>query len=117
MTLSSRLRSAWRPTLVVLSLYLLVGGSIVSLLAVSIGQLLAALVLLTVVVLVVVRMGGDGASDTDSESESIWNAIPSWQYDGRHVESGGLTRGEQEQALQEISEDAAQRHGEQHHRK
>lgn len=43
--------------------------------------------------------GTDGSDDGDSD---VWNAIPSWQYDGRHVESGGLTRGEQESALREI---------------
>lgn len=112
MTLGSRLRSAWQPALVVLSLYLLVGGSLWGLLRVSIGQLLAVLVLLTVAVLVFVRLGGDRVSST--ESESIWNAIPNWQYDGRHAESGGLTRGEQEQALQKIHDDAQRR--EEYHR-
>jgi len=104
MGFGSRLRSTYRPALVVVSLYLLVGGSLWGLLAVSIGQLLAALVVLTVAVLVFLRLSGDGAADTDSES--VWNAIPSWQYDGRHAESGGLARGEQEQALQEINDDA-----------
>ena len=51
-----------------------------------------------------------------TDSESVWNAIPNWQYDGRHAESGGLTRGEQEQALQEIHDDA-QRHEEYHREK
>ncbi|QSX00753.1 hypothetical protein [Haloterrigena alkaliphila] len=46
------------------------------------------------------RSGGDG---TES---NVWNAIPPWQYDGRHVESGGLTRGEQERALHEIQRQA-----------
>ncbi|WP_339105251.1 hypothetical protein [Haloterrigena salinisoli] len=46
------------------------------------------------------RSGGDGAEST------VWNAIPPWQYDGRHAESGGLTRGEQERALREIQRQA-----------
>ncbi|WP_254864416.1 hypothetical protein [Halovivax gelatinilyticus] len=42
-------------------------------------------------------------SDDESENEgTVWDAIASWQYDGRHVESGGLTRGEQEKAVSEI---------------
>jgi len=113
MGVGSRLRSAWRPALVVLTLYLLIGGSLWWLLAVSYGQLLVVLVVLTVSVVVFARLRGD---DSDG-SESSWNAIPNWQYDGRHAESGGLTRGEQEQALQEIHEDAAKRHDEHQHRK
>ena len=46
------------------------------------------------------RSGADGAES------NVWNAIPPWQYDGRHVESGGLTRGEQERALHEIQRQA-----------
>mgnify|MGYP006896952111 CR=1 FL=1 len=107
MGFGSRLRSVWRPALVVLSIYLLVGGSLWWLLAVSYGRLLFALVVLTVSVLVFARLstdkGGDGAT------ESSWNAIPSWQYDGRHAESGGLSRGDQEQALQEIHDEADKR--------
>jgi len=111
MSFGSRLRSAWRPALVVLSLYLLVGGSLWGPLAFSYGELLFVLVGITVCVFVFARLGNDEAADTDSES--VWNAIPSWQYDGRHAESGGLARGEQEQALQEIHDDA-QRHEEHH---
>ncbi|ARS91740.1 hypothetical protein B1756_07990 [Natrarchaeobaculum aegyptiacum] len=44
--------------------------------------------------------------DADGGDGSVWNAIPSWQYEGRHVESGGLTRSEQERALRDIQEQA-----------
>ena len=40
---------------------------------------------------------------------TVWDAIPSWQYTGRHVESGGLTRDEQERALRDVREQAEQR--------
>jgi len=50
--------------------------------------------------------------DADGEG-SVWNAIPSRQYDGRHAESGGLSRGEQEAAIEEIQQDAADRDPEQ----
>ncbi|PSQ16640.1 hypothetical protein BRD00_10285 [Halobacteriales archaeon QS_8_69_26] len=37
---------------------------------------------------------------TDDPGEgSAWEAIPGWQYGGRFVEAGGLTRSEQEEAL------------------
>lgn len=49
------------------------------------------------------RSARDEADDGDS---SVWNAIPPWQYEGRHAESGGLARGEQERALQEIQREA-----------
>ncbi|WP_245726677.1 hypothetical protein [Natronorubrum sediminis] len=42
------------------------------------------------------------AVDEDGENSDVWNAIPSRQYEGRHVESGGLARGEQERALEDI---------------
>jgi uncharacterized alpha-E superfamily protein len=40
------------------------------------------------------------------ESSDVWEVIPSWQYTGRHVESGGLARDEQEAALADIEEQA-----------
>jgi len=60
------------------------------------------------------RRGGTaegGSADGDKNGEDgddgdVWNAIPSWQYEGRHVESGGLTRSEQEEAPQEIQQQA-----------
>lgn len=44
--------------------------------------------------------------DGDGAESNVWNAIPPWQYNGRHAESGGLTRGEQEQALRDIQRQA-----------
>ncbi|AEH36170.1 hypothetical protein [Halopiger xanaduensis] len=57
---------------------------------------------------------GDADADADPDADgtgggddgTVWNAIPPWQYDGRHVESGGLARGEQTRALQEIQDEA-----------
>ena len=43
---------------------------------------------------------GDGA-DGDA---SVWDAVPSWQYGGRHAESGGIAREEQERALRDLDE-------------
>ncbi|WP_254521599.1 hypothetical protein [Natrinema caseinilyticum] len=53
----------------------------------------------------------DTGNGGDADS-SVWNSIPSEQYDGRHAESGGLTRGgltrgEQERALDDVRQRAA----------
>jgi hypothetical protein len=48
------------------------------------------------------RQGSDDHGD-------VWGLIPSWQYMGRHVESGGLARDEQEAALAEVEKEAAKR--------
>lgn len=48
----------------------------------------------------------------DRERNSVWNAIPPWQYEGRHVESGGTTREERERAVGENADalEAAREH-------
>ena len=45
-------------------------------------------------------MGGGGDGDGGA-----WDAIPEWQYDGRFAEAGGLTRSEQEAAIEELREE------------
>lgn len=106
MGLGSVLRSTWRDAMVLLVLFLLGGGSLVWITAISYGTLFFVLVGVIISGLVVSRLR---SADTDGDSNSVWDAIPSRQYDGRHAESGGLSRGEQEQALQEIQQDAEQR--------
>lgn len=39
-----------------------------------------------------------------AEAQNVWDLIPSWQYTGLHIASGGLTRDEQERAIQEVQE-------------
>ncbi|MDS0258196.1 hypothetical protein NDI56_02095 [Haloarcula sp. S1CR25-12] len=39
------------------------------------------------------------------DDDATWAAIPSWQYDGRFAEAGGLTRSEQEEALDELRDE------------
>lgn len=46
-----------------------------------------------------VRLLGGDAEGT------VWNAVPGRQYGGRLVEAGGLTRGEQEKALGDSSDE------------
>ncbi|MBX0285793.1 hypothetical protein [Haloarcula salinisoli] len=53
---------------------------------------------LVVTVLWVRRLGGDDDATT-------WDAIPEWQYNGRFAEAGGLTRSEQEAALDELNDE------------
>ena len=60
-------------------------------------------------VLVAIRRSRRRGGDADDGGGAVWDAIPSWQYDGRHAESGGLARGEQEDALAEVEEQAARR--------
>ena len=55
---------------------------------------------------------GDGADDGEESGDgTVWNAIPSWQYDGLHAESGGHTRDGQERALREIQRRADELEG------
>jgi cytochrome c biogenesis protein ResB len=74
----------------------------------SAGGFLAAVAVLVVIALVAAAVARR-RRDEDDGSASVWAFIPSWQYGGRHVESGGLARGEQERALGEIREQAAKR--------
>ncbi|UPV73763.1 hypothetical protein M0R89_14600 [Halorussus limi] len=39
---------------------------------------------------------------SDGDDGTVWDAIPSRQYGGRHAESGGVTREQQERALGEV---------------
>jgi hypothetical protein len=41
---------------------------------------------------------------TADGGDLVWNLIPSRQYGGRHAESGGIARAEQEEALEEVRE-------------
>ncbi|WP_123534578.1 hypothetical protein [Halosimplex salinum] len=43
------------------------------------------------------------ARDGDDGS-SVWSGIPDSQYTGRHAESGGIARKEQEDAIRELQE-------------
>lgn len=55
----------------------------------------AVVALLTVVVLLVANDTTDG---------DAWNAFPKRDYLGRYAELGGLTRAEQEEAIEEVRE-------------
>ncbi|WP_415382030.1 hypothetical protein [Halosimplex sp. TS25] len=61
---------------------------------------LAAAVLLYLAICAVLftrTRGGDGGS--------VWSAIPDSQYTGRHAESGGIARKEQEDAIRELQDE------------
>ncbi|AEM57319.1 hypothetical protein HISP_08765 [Haloarcula hispanica N601] len=40
----------------------------------------------------------------NTDDGSAWDAIPEWQYNGRFAEAGGLTRSEQEAAIEDLQE-------------
>jgi hypothetical protein len=49
-----------------------------------------------------VRSGVDGRSDDDGAG--FWDRISGRQYTGRHAEAGGVTRQEQEDAIEEVQQ-------------
>ena len=61
---------------------------------------------LLVGLLALVAIRGSDSGRGNDEDAAVWDAIPRWQYGGRHVESGGMTRDEQERALEEIEAQA-----------
>ncbi|QLG26022.1 hypothetical protein HUG10_18290 [Halorarum halophilum] len=97
--------TAWTRAFVVLALFLLLGSSAIALFY---WRPLLAAVIVVVVAAVLSKLRSSRGSDG---TRSVWNAIPSWQYSGRHVESGGLTRDEQERALQDVQREADVRQG------
>jgi membrane protein implicated in regulation of membrane protease activity len=54
------------------------------------------------------RATGTDRDRSSEETGSIWAMIPDWQYNGLYAESGASTRGEQERALRETQEQAAE---------
>jgi hypothetical protein len=57
----------------------------------------------------------DGAESADEDTGSVWDCIPGRQYGGRHAESGGITRGEQERAIRDIERKGERIEGERDH--
>lgn len=98
------MRSTWKNGLVVLVGLLLVSPVVASLGVDTIG-VVATIIVVVLLVAFTTRVrtaeGGD-----DQPDHSVWDVIPSWQYTGRHVESGGLSREEQERALREVQDEA-----------
>lgn len=118
MVLDTVRQSTWTRPMVGLTLFLLVGSSLWWVAVIS-RRGLALMVIGTIIGRYVCSLlsSTESRDSSDDGSDSVWNAIPGRQYDGRHAESGGLARGEQEQALQEIHEEAEQRHDGSHHGK
>jgi hypothetical protein len=75
---------------------LIVGGAAYLLGVVIVGAIL--------LVLAVGRRRSAGPAE--GRGSGVWSAIPPWQYAGRHAESGGLSRQDQERALAEVREQA-----------
>ena len=108
MPVRGALDARWKLGLVLLTLFLLV-SSVGGVLFERVGTVIAIALGLTLVVLFLRNRPGVD----DGESHDVWDAIPAWQYTGRHVESGGLARDEQERAVAEVERQAAEQ-SEQH---
>lgn len=109
---SVRDRLSPRGVLTALAAVLLLGPIVVPLLVPVIDgveRLFPLAAGLSVAVVLAVILYWQLTGDSDSDKGSIWNTIPRRQYNGRHAESGGLARDEQEAAIEEIQEQAAER--------
>ena len=100
LSLSGRTRQYFVATVLVGSFVVPVFGAILSVAGLPVVQAFAGAVAgwVVVTVLWVRRFGGDDDGDT-------WGAIPQWQYGGRFAEAGGLTRQEQEEALERVGDE------------
>jgi phosphate/sulfate permease len=89
-------------------LFLLVSGFVA--IAFVFAPILAGVLSLCLLALLVWRLAGsedrEGETSEADRENSVWGLIPSWQYTGRHVESGGLARDEQERALESVQQEA-----------
>lgn len=100
---------SWTRQVLFIGAFVLLGSTVLVPLAgpnpIAVGGILVLLVAIALLWLSAGRRSsGASETETDTDDSSVWNAIPSWQYSGRHVESGGLARGEQEQALADIQQ-------------
>ena len=96
----------------------LLGASVVGLVTTVVDPVIAVGAVAVLAGLVAVRrwrrVGPSDRSSADdaagerarNDDSSVWNAIPPWQYDGQHVEAGGMTRDEQERALRDVQQQA-----------
>ena len=101
LSLSGRTRQVLVGVLVVVFFVGPVVIALLSLLGLTVVQSFAATIVggLALTLVWVWRRGGD---DGDG---SAWDGIPEWQYNGRFAEAGGLTRSEQEAAIEERREE------------
>lgn len=50
--------------------------------------------------------GSTAPEGAEEDEGTVWDAIPSWQYEGRLAEAGGISRSEQDRASSELRERA-----------
>jgi|GEM_PF-1628194 len=62
--------------------------------------------LLVGIVIVSIVVAHHRTEQRTGEGEGVWNHIPDWQYEGRFAEAGGLTRSEQSDAIENVSDRA-----------
>ena len=99
LSVSGRTRQYLVATVLVGSFVVPIFGAILSVAGLTVAQAFAGAAggWVVAAVLWVRQFGGDDDGDT-------WAAIPDWQYDGRFAEAGGLTRSEQEEAIEDLQE-------------
>ena len=102
MRVRDTLESRWRHGLVLLTLVLLVS----SLGGVAVGSWIAVAIVVVLLGAAIILLLKPRTETSEGETHDVWDAIPSWQYAGRHVESGGLARDEQERAVAEVQQQA-----------
>jgi len=99
-SLSTRTRQYLVAAVLVGSFVVPVLGAVLSTLRLTVPRAFAGATVawLVLTALWVGRMGGTDDSDA-------WGGIPQWQYGGRFAEAGGLTKQEQEEALERLGDE------------
>ena len=100
LSLSTRARQYLVVAVLVGSFVVPVLGAVLSAVGLTVPQAFAGATVawLVLTALWVGRMGGTDDGDA-------WGGIPQWQYGGRFAEAGGLTRQEQEEALERLGDE------------
>lgn len=104
------MRSSASRLVVVLLLALLFGPAVLAWRGL-LDPAVAAVVVAVLAIPVLWLARGRSAGRKSAEEGTVWDLIPSRQYGGRHVESGGLSRDEQERALRDVAERADEMEG------
>lgn len=99
----------WSRVVPALLVFLVVSPTIGGLLIAGRGSILVVSGAVLIGVLVVgvgIAAGRSRAGRGDDGDGGAWSLVPDWQYGGRFAEAGGLTVGEQSEAIKEVRTDA-----------
>lgn len=98
-----------RTVVALLATILLIAPMLAAVLPTGAPALLAVTIVLVGFVAMALLLARRGARDADEGEGRAWEFVPRWQYDGRFAEAGGLTREEQERAIERVHEEASKR--------